>query len=457
MAPPSPPRPRLRGRPGRLPRCPALPTSPPSRSGRLSTSSPASSASGSASALLPLLLPAALALAAALALGPGPSEGYFLAMQNISGEGVRYCGFQEIQRWKAWCVGNNITAWVASNETCNYYGVCIPLPGAESLSCANASYCSRRRWDLGDSGYTPVAACLLVWAATNDSIATCDIEVDGYNVNDSPPPGPGGYVAPPPYDSGEGDWPLWKTMTIIWSILGFFALVLVVFFVGRHCHRQRTERSRTTPVTFLTDVQKASAEAHAAAGAKAAAGVGLGAAMGGAGGPLPWTLPPSGPVDATAYFRPVAPDGKPILAYGSYYPAPGSYGAPAPLAASAGDALLAAGAGSRPTYNYAPMQAPTPQLPPPYGTHADPPQPVLAGGLSTPYANAAQAATAALAAGQPPMPAATAALAAAAAAPSGGSMTAAQSAATPPPPVVLPAMMVPPAASSLSNPAGAGQ
>ena len=56
-------------------------------------------------------------------------------------------------------------------------------------------------------------------------------------IYDQPPPAPDGvFVSPPPPDNGSSsNWALWKTMTIIFSILGFFLLVIVSFLLPNRC------------------------------------------------------------------------------------------------------------------------------------------------------------------------------------------------------------------------------
>ncbi|KXZ54530.1 hypothetical protein GPECTOR_4g595 [Gonium pectorale] len=339
--------------------------------------------------IVPLLLLPGLLLVLLL---PAPAAGYFLAAQRITGSAARYCGFSDLQRFKVWCVDANVSAWVTSNSTCQQYDLCIPLEGFEYLSCYNATYCSGLRAGLGRKNSQPLAACLVLTAAANGTMATCDVEILGPSIYDTPPPAPPpspGTDSPPPSGGGGRKWALWKTMTIIWSILGFAALLVAVVFLIRWILRRRAQAITSSPVTVLSDVAKQQMEAQQQLQQGQGPGGGLLQPAGAAApGQQMAAQLPGGAADMTVTIRPMAPDGKPILAYGASYPPPSplesmltSNGNPRHLPPNAGDALLRVAADSRAVYNSPPMRAPQVPLPPQQGV----PAPLLAAaGLAGP-------------------------------------------------------------------------
>ncbi len=119
----------------------------------------------------------------------------------------------------------------------------------------------------------------------------------------------------------------------------------ILYFLIRFILRKRAERTQLTPVTVLTDVK---------------------------GQPAHGPGPP-GAIQGLSYPQ-LAPDGKPIMAFGSHYPPPTSLqlmvmaGHMGHLPPTAGDALIQAAVSSREAYNGAPIRtAPPLVLPPQYG------------------------------------------------------------------------------------------
>ncbi|EFJ52061.1 hypothetical protein VOLCADRAFT_87214 [Volvox carteri f. nagariensis] len=168
------------------------------------------------------------------------------------------------------------------------------------------------------------------------------------------------------------DWAIWKTMAIIWSILGFTGLLMVIYWLLRWLLRRRARDADRTPVTALSDLGKEQIKQEAAA---AAAGQfnGSGAA-------------------ATVTLWPTTPDGKPILAYGTSYPPQppliayiNGLAAGGRLAPNVGDALLQAATASRPAYNGPPMRTPPVNIPPLTGVVLPPPPPPGSASPRMPY------------------------------------------------------------------------
>lgn len=342
-----------------------------------------------------------------------------LRAQTFNTTPTVYCAFGDLSRYKAWCEGSPINVYVASNLSCSAFNTCIPLEGYGPMDCANATYCDRVR----PGGVAAAPACLVVAAAGNDTAAnaTCDLSVSGPTTLALPPPAPSpaaNSTAPP--GGGGRKWALWKTMAIIWPILGFFLLLVILYFLVRFVLRKRAERTQLTPVTVLTDVkgQPSQSPGH------------------------------PGGMQGLSYPQ-LAPDGKPILAFGSHYPPPTSLqlmvmaGHMGHLPPTAGDALIQAAASSREAYNGAPIRtAPPLVLPPQYGLPG-PNMSTAPGGVGGPMPySAASVMQQASPPGAAPSPG-----------PDSGPLPSPGSGS--PLPMSRPAVLTPPAAATLDNPVAA--
>ncbi|GIL65523.1 hypothetical protein Vafri_19287 [Volvox africanus] len=233
------------------------------------------------------------------------------------------------------------------------------------MTCTSSTFCSGWR----PEGTSEAACLVLLGESADDSVVLCDVEIEGGPSH--PPPGP----APPSGDANnKPSWALWKTMAIIWSIIGFAALLVAVVLLSHWLLRRRALAASSSPVTALSadDRRRIEQVAYAAGEMPPAA-----SGSGGGGG-----------ADATVTLMHTAPDGKPILAYGAVYPPPPLMSPPSPVLTSpspsalaaamlatataggtrlpptAGDAILRAAADSRAAYNGPPMRAPAAVIPP---------------------------------------------------------------------------------------------
>ncbi|GLI60002.1 hypothetical protein VaNZ11_002061, partial [Volvox africanus] len=232
------------------------------------------------------------------------------------------------------------------------------------MTCTSSTFCSGWR----PEGTSEAACLVLQGESADDSAVLCDVEIQGGPSHTPPSPAPpsGGTKSKP-------TWALWKTMAILWSIIGFAALLVVVVPLIHWLLRRRALTASSSPMTALSaDDRRRIEQAAYAAGEMPPAASG----HGGGGG-----------VDATVTLLHTAPDGKPILAYGAVYSPPPLMPPPSPVLTSpspsalaaamlatataggtrlpptAGDAILRAAADGRAAYNGPPMRAPAAVIP----------------------------------------------------------------------------------------------